>query len=362
MLLVLLGCSQLATTPRVEPSFVEVSWTLASAGSAESPLPFTSEPFSVPVSVRALNVDRSPASDFDGDLTVKVRPGKLRQDDVVTLADGEWSGTLSIANGFGPTRLWFTDEGDRDPDSTRTPGYAAGVTEPIWFAYPTIAELQATTDHETNQLAGEYAELRAVDRQLVVTARDAAGFWATDVADAVGTGNSIYVYTFSRPDEELAEGARLTLLNGIDQEYLGSTQLSFPSTETDGTSLDVPQPIELTGSAACNDDAMELYEASRVRATDWQIPTGFTPDSEDYADFEEYGQWPLQLGGCTVYVESGTTVPDFYPPDHVGQTLPAVEGMLKEIYGKWILVVVDAEDLTPPDGRRRTRTRTLGRP
>lgn len=360
MLPLLLGCAQLASTPRVEPTFIEVSWTLSAAGTADAPLPFSSSAFDVPVSVRALNVDRSPATGFDGDLTVKVRPGRLLQDDVVSLVDGAWSGVLPIANGFGPTRIWFTDEGDRDPDSTRAPGYAAGVTEPIWFAFPTIAEVQATTDHETNQLAGEYAELRAADRQIVVTARDAAGFWATDTSDPVGSGNSMYVYTFSRPDEELAEGAHVTLLNGIDQEYLGSTQLSYPTTATDGGRLDVPAPIELTGSDACDDATMELYEASRVRATDWQVPTGFTPDSADYLDFEEYGQWPLQLGGCTIYVESGTTAPDFYPPDHVGQTLPSVEGMLKEIYGKWILVVVDAADLVAPDTRRRTRT--LGRP
>jgi hypothetical protein len=86
-------------------------------------------------------------------------------------------------------------------------------------------------------------------------------------------------------------------------------------------------------------------EASRVRVSAGSIPTDFAEGSEDYADFETYGQWPLQLGACKVYVESGSTAPDFWAPDHVGETLPSVEGMLKQIYDKWILVVVSAEDI-----------------
>lgn len=352
-LLLLGACGAVAPTPRVDPTFIEVQLETSQVGSEAAPLPFTSAPVSIPLSLRVLRSDHSLMTDFDGDLTVKVRPGKLQQDDVIAVSGGEWSGSVSLKNGFGPTRLWVTDEGDRDTSSTRVASYAAGVTEPVWYAFPTIAEVQATDDTETNQLAGEFAELRATDRQIVVTALDAAGLWATDIADPPGSGNSIYVYTFSRPDETLGVGAHITLLNGIDQEYLASTQLSYPTTATGGDQLPVPDPIVLTGSTACDDATMELNEASRVRAEGWQIPSGFTPDSADYADFEQYGQWPLQLGSCTIYVESGTTAPDFYPPDYTGQTIGAVEGMLKEIYGKWILVVVDAADLDLGSATRR---------
>ncbi len=351
--LLLTACSPVVLAPRVDPTFIEVQLETTQVGSEEAPLPFTSDAVTLPLSLQVLRSDRSPMTDFNGDLAVKVRPGKLQQDDVITVTGGVWSGSISLKNGFGPTRLWVTDEGDRDPDSTRVPSFAAGVTEPVWYAFPTIAEMQATTDHETNQLAGEFAELRAVDRQIIVAARDTAGMWVTDVADPPGSGNSLYVYTFSRPDDELAEGAQLTLLNGIDQEYLASTQISYPTTLTSGASFAVPAPIVLTGESACNDSTMELNEASRVRADSWQVPSTFTPDSADYADFVDYGQWPLQLGSCTIYVESGATALDFYPPDYAGQTIASVGGMLKEIYGKWIIVVIDSADLDIGSATRR---------
>lgn len=353
----LLACTS-PSRDRIEPAFIEIDLGTTEVGSAESPLPFAngqgSNEHSVAFSARVLRSDHSLMEDFKGDLALKIRPGTLKQDNIVAVEGGVWEGTVSYAATFGPTRIWVTDEGDRDPDSTRVASFAAGVSEPIWYALPTIAEMQATDDPGTNQLAGEYAEIRADDRQIVVTARDAAGFWATDIADLPGTGNSIYVYTFSRADESLAVGTRMGLLNGIDQEYLGSTQLSFPSAEAAPETPGAPEAIVLTGDAVSNDATMELYEASRVRAEGWQISETFTPESADYADFEEYGQWPLTLGGNTVYVESGSTAPDFYPPDYAGSTL-TVEGMLKEIYGKWILVVVEAEDINVTSGPRARR-------
>jgi hypothetical protein len=51
------------------------------------------------------------------------------------------------------------------------------------------------------------------------------------------------------------------------------------------------------------------------------------------------------VGSCELYVESGGTVPDYYPPDHAGETLSHIEGMLKEVYGKWIFLVLDPEDI-----------------
>lgn len=359
MLLLLLAC-QPPARERVEPTFIEVTLGTDTTGSAEAPLPFATEAVSVPISVRTLDIRREPHP-FSGTLNLQVRPAQLEQDPKITVTDGAWEGSVTFRAAFGPTRIWVTDEGDPDPASTRVPSWAAGVSGEIWYAFPTIAEMQATDDPETNQLEGEYAELRIADRQVVVTARETAGFWATDIADDPGTGNSIYVYTFSRPDDELAVGKRLTLLKGIDQEYLASTQLSYPSVETDGTDLAVPAAIELVGADVCDEAAMELLEASRVVATDWQIPDTFAPGSDEYADFEEYGQWPLTVGGCTVYVESGVTAPDFYPPDFVGQTIPSAGGMLKQIFDKWVIVVVDGADLVAPQGRQAHRHPTPAR-
>ncbi len=341
MLPLLLACVTPTPRERIEPAFIEVTLDGVAAGSREAPLPFTTTPIDIPVRIRTLGVDGAPYA-FEGDLKPKVRPGILESEPWISVTGGEWSGTVSIRNSFGPTRVWFTDEGDKDEDSGRTASWGAGVTEELWFASPTIGEVQTTDDIETNQLAGEFATLRVADRQVVVTAREAAGMWVTDIADAPGTYNSLYVYTFSRPDEAFSVGTRITLLTGINQEYLASTQLSFPSLESDGTTLAVPEAFELTD---CDDNAMEGLEGTRVRVTDGEIASSFVEGSEDYADFLSFGQWPLTFGSCTVYVESGVTAPDFAPTERAGQVVPRVEGMVKQIFDKWVLVVVDAADI-----------------
>jgi hypothetical protein len=361
MLLLLAACVTGPATERVEPSFIEVTLDLADPGTEAAPLPFSTVTASIPVSVRTLDV-HGDAWPFTGDLTVKSRPGIVDQDPKVSVTDGTWSGDIALRNGFGPTRLWFSDEGDKDEDSTRAASWSAGVSDPIWYARPTIGEVQNTTDHEVNQLVGEFAELRADDRRIVVTAVDAAGFWVADTMDDPGTANGMYVYTFGRPDDTVVPGARLTLLTGIDQEYLASTQLSYPTLAVaEGESYDVPAAIEVDGASGCGDDAMELLEGSRVRATGATIPSTFVAGSTEFDDFESYGQWPFTLGSCDLYAESGGTVPDWYPPDHAGETLPYVEGMLKEVYGKWIFLVLDADGIgavTPrPDSRRTSRPR-----
>lgn len=339
-LLAPLGCST-PTRVRVEPSFVDVAITSGDLGTEDAPVAFESEPVTYGITVSTSDVNGA-AYAFNGDLTLQVRPGKLSQDDVITLVDGSWSGTVQFEDGFGPTRIWATDEGDRDDSSTREPSWAAGVSDAIHFAYPTIAEMQATDDVETNQLAGEFAELDIADREVIVIARDAAGFWAQDLADPPGSGASLYVYTFSRPDDSLAIGAQLSMLNGIDQEYLASTQFSYPTTAVTGATFDVPEAVELSG---CDDADMELLEGARVSVTNGQIPSTFTTDSDDYQDYLDYGQWPLSYGDCTIYVESGSTAPDFYPTEHVGETIGYATGMVKEIYSKWVMVVVDEADI-----------------
>ncbi len=340
-MLLLLACATPSPVERVEPAFIEVSLDGLSPGTREAPLPFTTLPFDVPVTVRTLDVHGAPYA-FDGDLKPKIRPGVLVSEPWVSITGGEWSGNITIQNGFGPTRIWLTDEGDKDEDSGRSASWGAGVTEAIWFASPTIAEFQATDDPETNHLAGEFATVRVADRQVVVTARSAAGFWVTDTADAPGSYNSVFVYTFSRPDDAYAVGARITLLTGIDQEYLASTQLSFPTLETDGTTIAVPEAFELT---TCTDDELEGLEGARVRVSDGEIAASFVEGSEEYADFVTYGQWPISFGSCTLYVESGSTAPAFDPSARAGQVVPRVEGMVKQIFDKWVLVVVDAEDI-----------------
>lgn len=343
-LLLALGCTSTSSTPRVEPTSIVVTLEGETA-SAESPLPFPRLATSQRISVQTFDKDGQPYP-FDGDLTLRVRPGKLEQSQWITLADGQWEGDVAFRASYGPTRIWAGDEGDKDSSTERVASYATGVSEAIHYAFPTIREMNEVDDHEINNLSGEFAELRVSDRNVVVTEIGTNGFWVTDVDDEPGTWNSLYVYSFSKP-QGLWEGARLTVLTGNTQEYLATTQISFPVyLPEEDTVLPVPDAIELDGSSTCDNNLMEGMESALVTVLDARVPSDFTSGSEDWSDYLEYGQWPLEIGdgGCPVYADS-TTVPGFDPTEEAGQEIGQVTGLLREIWGKWIITARSDTDL-----------------
>jgi len=341
--LLLAGCSPSSGQVRIEPTVIQVQLS-GDPGTADAPLPFSSAPATWQIEVQTLDKNGDPYA-FTGDLSLRVRPGSLDQGQWITVADGHWQGDVSFHSAFGPTRIWVSDEGDKNADSGRAASYATGVADEIVYALPTISEMQTIADHETNQLAGEFAELRIADRQVVVSEVGTAGFWVTDLADPPGSYNNLFVYSFSKPDG-LAAGDRLSVLNGGTQEYLATTQINFPYYETvAGETLPVPDPIEIPPTSACSNDLMEALESSRVVARDLTIPADFTEGSIDYDDYLAYGQWPVdfQAGGCRIYVDNTGADDGFYPPDHAGEALSEVQGVLTEVWGKWIVGVAGGQ-------------------
>lgn len=330
---------------RIEPSFINVELA-GDLGTDEAPLPFTVETVAWPTTVTTLDKDGDPYP-FSGDLKIRTRPGDLDMDAWVTLTDGVWTGDVEMHAGFGPTRVWFGDEGDKNVDSTRQASWATGVSETIHYALPTIAEMQKTDDVETNNLVGEFAELRVSDRQVVVTTLGTSGFWVTDIADPMGSYNSLFVYTFNEP-RDVAVGNQLLQLGGGNNEYLGATQLSWPTYATaEGVSLTPPDPVVLDSATACDPAAMEGLEAAVVEVDGGVIPSSFVEGSEDYDTYIEYGQWPVEFadGACTIYVSSETTAPDFSPITHVGETV-SVRGMVSQIWSVWIIQLRSESDLS----------------
>jgi len=229
-MLLLLACTQNTPVERVEPTFIYVTVLEDELGTVDAPLPFSSETTQLSVRVETLDVNGDPWP-HNGDLVVKLRPGRLDQAQWVTVTDGVYEGDIAFANGFASTRVWFSDEGDKDAGTGREPSFATGVTDPpLWYALPTLAEINEIDDPESNQLENEFTEVRAIDRDVRVTAVGTNGFWITDMADEVGSYNNLFVYTFSRPRDEVVLGARLSLLPGANQEYLAPR--SSPSRPT----------------------------------------------------------------------------------------------------------------------------------
>lgn len=351
LLLSLLGCNSYTVLPaRPEPTFIRVEVTSGEIGSEAIPLPFSSEPQTRTVRVTTEDNDGDPYG-FAGELTVSIRTGRLEQDtDLVTLVDGVWEGDVTFAAAFGPARIWFSDEGDRPGTTDRAPTFATGVSEPLWFHLPTLAEINVIEDGTTNQLAGEFAEVRTVDRDVRVSAVGTAGYWVLDLDDGVAAHNAMFVYTFSAPNPWVEVGQRIDLLTGSDQDYLGTTQLAFPHyTVADDPVVPMPGAVPLSESLCGQDDALEAYESALVSLDDVWIPETFVPGSVDYDDYLDYGQWPLAFGpggsSCTFYVDSTIAVPGFDPREYAGTSFTTVQGMLFQVFSKWILLIRSPDDL-----------------
>jgi hypothetical protein len=227
------------------------------------------------------------------------------------------------------------------------------VSEPLYYEIPTLSELNTHEDPEKNQLGGEFAEVKCEGQDVRISAVGTNGFWATDMADAPASYNSLFVYTFSKPQPEVVVGAQLGLLTGNDQEYLGTTQFSFPTYEvTEEATVDPPAALEITSdhcaSSRADANALEPMESALVTVNSATIPSSFTEGDEDYDDYENYNQWPIQVegGSCTFYVSSKAACPLFQPT--ANDNYAPVTGMLNQVWDKWILVVRSSDDL--PEG------------
>jgi hypothetical protein len=112
---------------------------------------------------------------------------------------------------------------------------------------------------------------------------------------------------------------------------------------------------------------MEKYEGSLIRVENVTIPSDFQGDSCDEADptsdfgrFCEYGQWPIQVGTCLLYVVSSVDADVFHAPDHAGETLPYVQGMLSAYWAQSLIQLRSITDIgvdptavtTLPQGRK----------
>ena len=377
--LALVACSSTTSEIRVEPSFVQVVLDEGQdPGTEDAPLTFTTETLAYTFTVTTLDRAGDPYP-FNGDLKIRVRPARLDMDAWVTLVDGTWTGPVSFYSAFGPTRVWFADEGDKDATSERAPSWSAGVSDALQFARPSIPDMQRTDDHETSPLVGEFVNPIIGDREVVVTALGGNGFWVTDLGVEVGDYSSLYIYTFSKPEvigKTLEVGSRLAKLDGVVQEYLGTSQFAFPNydVDEDAEPLTAPDPVAISEATACDNDLMEGLESALVRLEDAHIPDDFREGTDDYTEYIEYGQWPVTFGdgSCTIYASSSATIPSFDPTGYAGDDLGYVGGMLSEVWGKWILVLRGTEDIgidldesaaagPPAQPRARARPTTASR-
>jgi hypothetical protein len=366
----LLGCTPTTESPdRSGPLGFRVTFPDPPGGeSAQTQLPFTAEAFSVDVAIEAIGYDREVMEDFTATIALKATPAQLLSTPFVLVQDGRASATVTMTRGFGQVRVWATDEG-----TDETPGsYATGVSPTIWFDYPTIAQVQASDSTVESPMEHTYAHMRGWDeahadpRDMRVTAVTNDGFYVTDLNEPPGSYNSMFAFTFSRP-EGVHEGMRLRRLSGIVEEFLGFTELGFPDWDI-VDSLDEPEPADLPSGIACDSPEMEKWESSLV--TVHNLMSDFRGGGE-CADYVEFGQWPALLndrrgfpvqcqgGDVRISVVNVNTVPSFAFPECANFSPPAVRtlssltGILRHNRNAsppWILEVRDCMDF-PEEAR-----------
>lgn len=313
---------------------VEVS--SGQVGSEPSPLPF--DPAGAPFTLQltALNGRGEVKQDFDGPVTITSKPGKITGPSV-SFDAGEGSATITLEKAFGKTRIWV-----EDPVT-----YATGVSEPIYYRGPKIADVQTSTTTIASPFEGERVPIDETTNLVVAgIARD--GFYLTDV-DATEWA-SIYAYTFSAP-AGLSVGDKLTNVSGRVSEFLGFTELVNPAWEVVG-SAQVPAPAPVTCAeidAAAPNLTMEKLEAGLIEVTNATVE--ICPSFPSCPDYDEYRQWSVNLGGCSINVVSRYTLAGFDPEANEGNTLDRMVGTLRHIQfadPEWILEPRNAGDICCP--------------
>lgn len=281
-------------------------------GTPDDPLPFPSAiPARVPVKLTALGPDGAPFVGYQGVARLDVAPGVIPATGRrVRFVDGEAKATAEIRFAYGPTRIWVEDVGEdpaadcaneadddgdgladvRDPDCQKLPDapaaaratLATGISETLHFAPPRIRDLQfsprCTTD---TPLGGENV---TIDHgTLIVTGTTQSGMYVTDLAGEPGGYNSVYLFTFSNPGD-VRRGDRLCSIAGNAAEFIGNTQLNFPSfvnadtnrngriDEDDLVPCDLPRP-DLGGPEAVPDPV--VLTPAHVNGELGEVPAEF---------------------------------------------------------------------------------------
>jgi len=373
-LLLLGACVKTEGSTQTGPLFFTVEFTGSPVGLDEaSPGSFSTTAVDYPIRITAIGRDRA-QMDWNGSVEIKVTPGQLESSETVPLVGGVANTTVEVALAFDELRIWVSDEGDIE-----TPGsFASGVAPAIHLALPTVAELQEPLGNDDESpLTHNYVPVKAFSdpqdpRELIVTSVLNDGFYVTDRSQDDGTYNSLFVFTFSRPDF-VVPGARLASLAGIVSEYIGYTEMQFPTYEVESTGHFAGEPSVLDPSIVCDDALMEQWEASVVRIEDLVSDFQQAAECEDYL---AYGQWPALLPGtcggqdARVTIVNINTVPSFgFPECEDNLPPPALQldylvGILRHTAPAdppWIIDVRSCLDF-PPENRPSDCPDLLERP
>lgn len=314
--------------------------------------------------VEALDVDGKRDETFNRFVRLSILPGTIVS--VTSPPEGEGVGVaegrnvllvngyaeghvVHVTGAFGPTRIVVEDigyqpgdpVGDRKPscadgidndgngliDFPADPGcafsnddteakatFAAGVSAPLNFVLPTLADAQGCPSKAASDLGlcagtpfgqeGITVETRPErGANVIVTRVSTQGMYVSDIEQELdGDGNpildeegfpvyrakssgSLFVFNFGLPAGVLVCD-RVTQLSGTMDEFFGYTEMTFPSFEvepfdtrdeaiTPNKECRVPEPFIIEAAAASDDGRLEPSEGGLVRVHNAHVPMHF---------------------------------------------------------------------------------------
>lgn len=379
-------------------------------GTEAEPLPFPEDAVAVDVTVQAISNRGQPMTDFDGEVTLFAAPGRTETTDGLlrvraTLENGQASAHIALGRVYGRTHVCARDDLRQDAST-----YASACSETLYFAMPTLRQVQLTNDGTTSPLVGSFIEVRRGD--MIVTGIQPEGFFLTDLTEAPGNGTagnfgSLFIFSYSFP-EDMQIGDRVESVTGTVQEFTGATQLVFPSwvkKDVPTNLADLPTPTIITeetcgppsayNETLCAYDAgnmdMESLESAVVKVQNVKTPTRFVdcdinqdgnvlnydpscaegdqrvscqeiacksecnldPLCSELSSYHVYGQWSVAMNdgaGPKINVLTREGFPEFDPlaEENKGISLDVAGNLRHSLPARprWIIVARMPEDVT----------------
>jgi len=297
--------------------------------------------------------------------------------------------SMTLPPVFGPTTLWFDDDGATDPT------FAGGTSATLWYRDPFTGDCQrpaseSAIDALSNEpLNGKNVTINSsqygANGRLVVTSVFAQGYTVADVQcmDANGTppchstnevGNGtgsgsaadygygyMDVFSYSAPtdaqDRFIVEGQLIDGYAGGVSEFDGLTELGFPQTFVNEDTVDVnparePKPVLFDTSWFTNKIQFERAESAAIEVDNTVV---CALDS----DYTTYKQWKLDPSGAGTptacaganiinVITAGTL--DLDPGTLVGKTVTKIVGILRPVnigsFNVWLIYPRTMADIT----------------
>jgi hypothetical protein len=219
-----LGCSQ---DKRRSDKLQSFRVTLTSeGGTPENPLPFViREAREFTIDIEALDSQGRLLGSHNGLVLISSVPGTVSSRDPAepTVQGGELRGVrVSVRGAFGPTHLWVEDRSGAN-------AFAVGASPRIWFQNPRIRDVQEPTgSRDSSPLVDSVVNIDRGNNVVVHVSNN--GFYVVDKDETQFA--SVFAFNFNRP-EGLRRGDKLRSFGGDVQEFLGFTEIGFPSWDVD---------------------------------------------------------------------------------------------------------------------------------